>query len=240
MRLFLLFFMLCTFSSYAGEKIYAIMITGKDEHHFNLANNSIQSFLEQSYPNKELVIINDGEYNFDHIQDDRVREIHLNRKYPLGSLRNIGLEAIPKNAVWMQWDDDDWHHPEVMKRQYDYMISNGADMCLLSNQVQYCFRIDSAWVLSRRGIPGTVMCRNKKDIRYPLLNKDEDTQFYRDYRKKYKASWFQNPPHLYLRFIHGSNTCDEEHFGIAYRKENSWNLDEISAAYLSKILHQYF
>ena len=38
------------------ETIYAVMITGKDDFHKKLAERSIQSFLEQTYPDRKSVV----------------------------------------------------------------------------------------------------------------------------------------------------------------------------------------
>lgn len=83
------------------EKIYAIMITGKDAYHYSLAKLSICSFLEQTYPNKYLIIINDGSYSLKGFEKKNlIKEVRLEDKYPLGTLRNVGLQQIPENAVW--------------------------------------------------------------------------------------------------------------------------------------------
>ena len=46
-----------------SEKIYGVMVTGKDAKHEHLARQSVKSFIEQTYSNKKLLIINDGEYS---------------------------------------------------------------------------------------------------------------------------------------------------------------------------------
>ncbi len=234
--LFLLLFSLISLE--ASEKIYAIMITGKDDFHFNLALCSIESFLQQTYPNKKLIIINDGNYNFDHIQDERIQEIHLDEKRVLGELRNIGLDAIPENAVWTVWDDDDWHHPKLMEKQYKQLVMKKANVCSLNNQVQYSFLRNNAWVKCG-DIFGNIMCRNKSDIRYPHVKKSEDVYFLEEYRNKYGGIIWDNPPHYYLRFIHGYNTWEQEDFEIQKKKSNKWKLQTESSDYLARILERY-
>ena len=88
----------------------------------NLARRAIQCYLQQTYPNKELVIIDDGQEDYAPVLAD----------VPAGELRYIKLEPAPGQVLGMlrnrsleeatgdfmaQWDDDDWYHPERIERQ---------------------------------------------------------------------------------------------------------------------------
>jgi glycosyltransferase involved in cell wall biosynthesis len=222
------------------EKIYAVMITGKDEFHKFLAERSVQAFLAQTYPNKHLIIVNDGNYSLGDINKELITEIKLDKKYVLGMLRNISWNQIPEGGLYFQWDDDDWHHPDLMKKQYEYMKKNSADACILLSQVMYCFRINAAWVSSRKsGIEGTVICRKKGDILYPEMARSEDSVFLNEYKKKYKLVKWDNPAHYYLRFVHGHNTWDDNHFKLDRFKENEWLISKDAIAYLAKIVPLY-
>lgn len=221
------------------EKIYAVMITGKDSFHKLLAMNSIKSFLNQTYPNKHLIIVNDGDYSLAHINPELITEIKLENKQVLGKLRNIGLRYIPENGVYLQWDDDDWHHPKLMEEQYKSMISSEAQLCLLQNQVQYAFKINSSWVKKNNtGIMGTIMCRKKNNIKYPIISKSEDDYFLRKYAK-YPKAVFNNPAHYYLRFIHGYNTWDDAHFEIGAKQTDAHLISNESKKYLLDVLPLY-
>ena len=224
------------------ETIYAVMITGKDDFHKKLAERSIQSFLEQTYPNKHLIIVNDGNYSLGYINKELITEIKLDKKYVLGALRNIGIKQIPENGIYFQWDDDDWHHPDIMKKQYEYMQKNSADGCILLSQVMYCFKINAAWISTRKhgnGIEGTIMCKKKEDIFYPEDAKSEDSVFLKDFKKKYKLIVWDNPAFYYLRFVHGHNTWDEEHFKLKNFEKNQWLISQEAINYLSQIVPLY-
>jgi hypothetical protein len=223
------------------EKIYAVMITGKDDFHKFLAEKSIHSFLQQTYPNKHPIIINDGNYSLGNINPELITEIKLDKKYILGALRNIGLKQVPENGIYLQWDDDDWHHPRLMEMQYKKMKEQNADGCLLLSQVVYHFRTNTAWTTSvRSGILGTIMCRNKNDVFYPEIAKIEDFFFVKEYRKKkHKLILWKNPAFYYLRFVHGHNTWNEKHFNIGRYKQNQWSISKPSRNYLSQIIPLY-
>lgn len=223
-----------------SETIYAVMITGKDSYHKHLAERSIQSFLEQTYPNKHLFIINDGEYSLGYLKSNLITEVKLNKKCVLGRLRNIGINEIPQNGIYLQWDDDDWHHPDLMEKQYRYMKNQRADGCFLESQIIYCFNTNAAWISSRKsGIEGTIMCRRRRDVFYPERAKSEDSIFFREYAKKYRLVRWNNPSHYYLRFVHGHNTWDENHFGIKKYKKDLWAISQTAIDYLARIIPFY-
>lgn len=238
--LLMLFFLNYSVWGEDAEKIYAVMITGKDLYHRPFAELAIQSFHEQTYPNKELVIINDGEYSLKEYESDSVKEIRLDKKYNLGALRNIGLSFIPENQVWIQWDDDDWRHPDLIAKQYEIMIKNSADLCSLESQVRYAFGKNTAWLSSGGVAESTIMCRKKEGVLYDSESKKgEDTYFYLKYIGLYKSVFFKNPSHYYLRFIHGHNTWDENHFELSKKCQDEWKINSEEAAYLRSILKRY-
>lgn len=238
MRRFGLVFALCSSLFLWGveERIYGVMITGKDHYHHPFALCSVRSFLEQTYPNKHLLIINDGEQSFDGFDKELVTEIKLKEKKVLGALRNIALDALPENALWIQWDDDDWHHPKAIEEQYRYLVEQGADLCCMRAQIQYSFQIDSAWEVNR-SIEGTILSRKKGDMFYPEIAKGEDTGYIQRFRKKYPIAKWENPPHYYIRFIHGHNTWHEDHFGLRFRAKHKWDIE--NTEYLREVLRNY-
>jgi hypothetical protein len=219
------------------ETISGIMITGKDLYHVPLALRSIQSFQEQTYPFKHLIIINDGEFTFGSAEN--ITEIKLKTKHSLGALRNIGLNILPLNGLWVQWDDDDWHHPKFIQEQYDILEKEQVDAVCCLHQVQYAFQINSTWKIHCL-IPGTIMCRKKEDIFYPEWIRGEDSLFLTEYQKKYKVIGWENPSYYYIRFIHEHNTWDENHFQLKKKTKNIWNLSTEEQNYLEKILEDYW
>ncbi len=229
--------------SESGEPIFAVMITGTPTRsHF--AKNSILSFLAQTYPNKYLIIINDGDYSFDvkGIPSDRIRQVQLQTKEILGTLRNKAFEYIPANAVFIQWDDDDWHAPKIIAEQYAVLQEHEVDTCLLGNQIKYAIPKNSAWDDTTpsyyHGFAGTIMMRHKMDLRYPAWPRHEDSEFFLTFlRRHYTHIRWHNPSHYYIRFIHDHNTST--HFQLSERKENEWLFSTKASRYLKEILELY-
>lgn len=232
---------LSSFSLYSNEPIYAVMITGKDIYHKKLAICSIESFKRQTYNNKHLIIINDGTYSLKDYCESNIKEIKLKTRRSLGELRNIGLKSVPKDAIWVQWDDDDWHHEKLIEEQCNFMKQHKADGVILKNQVQYSTKKSSAWRTSRsNGIEGTIMMRRCGNIHYPKKAKGEDTIFIKAIRKKHKIIVWPNPDYYYLRFIHGHNTWNENHFSLYNKPKGRLMLNKASKEYLLRTINYFY
>ena len=197
--------------------ISCIMITGKSPARLPMARAAVESFLQQTYADRELVVVNDNpHFPKDWLPHDRrIREIRT-EKAPLGALRNLGLKSA--RGVWVvQWDDDDWSHPHRLAHQFKLTEQAGVSASVLLWQVRYSFVNDTAVAFkydARKGIPGTILHR-RNPARYEPVSRHEDSWF----RERHfpDALVIQNGPdaeygpELYLRFWHGSNTWNQKH-----------------------------
>ena len=240
--------------------VAAVMITGKDPARVPMALAAIESFHQQTYPNKILIVIDtsgisSGLYMKGYGQlygvldgEDPVYVTAPDTS--LGKLRNLGLErAGSANADYViQWDDDDYHHPERITFQ---MSGIAKGYCtLLSNQLRYDM-IDNnafnfAWTYdSCPGIPGTILHPVKNGLQYPETAKGEDEVFYKDHFED-RCIVLNNrlTPHMYVRMCHDTNTWAQAH--IMHKMEgygsvhNIWNLTREQAKYLSQVLSKYY
>ena len=161
--------------------VTAVMITGKTPKHEKMARVAVQSFLDQTYTNKELVIINDGPYEL-RIGHPSVREILIRepQKKILGELRNLGIEEARGDWI-IQWDDDDYHHPHRILFQMAHRRPDKAVVLLKQLRVDItkgeiiCVQCDDG------GIAGTILHPAKTDVRYPIEAQGEDRQFLRGF-----------------------------------------------------------
>ncbi len=187
------------------DLVTAVMITGRDPERRVLAGIAVTTFLGQTYPRKELVIINTGEPL--RRPEPCVREICLDQgAKKLGELRNMGIEESEGDWV-IQWDDDDWHHPERIAAQMKFSKRNGA--CVLGSQVRFSLVSGTGFVWTdKAGIEGTILHHRSVAHRYPRTAKSEDTVFYRLFAR---AVVVRGCPELYVRLYHGRNTWDEKH-----------------------------
>jgi hypothetical protein len=85
----------------------------------NMARASINRFLTQRYPRKELIVINGTGKPFLDSPHPLVREIMIQGPRTIGHMRNLGIEAsiYPWVAIW---DDDDYRDPGTLAYQMSY------------------------------------------------------------------------------------------------------------------------
>ena len=88
---------------------------------------AIYSVLGQTYPPKELLIVDDGssdrlKYAVDGINDDRIKYIHQENK-GVSAARNVGV--ISSGCQWLAFlDSDDHWLPEKLEKQVEFHRNN--------------------------------------------------------------------------------------------------------------------
>lgn len=200
-----------------NPKVSCLMVTANRR---KLARRAVECFKNQSYENKELVIVDDGQEDYGPILEDlpadQVNYIKLKKEpdFVLGKLRNRSLEEASGEYL-IQWDDDDWYHEDRIKIQAD-VLSKGYDACCLSSALMH---LDSEEFMAHPyvgvlpdGIPGSIMHRKSDEIRYPETRRAEDTVYLKEWMKKRYCKLDDHYNYLFLRAYHGNNTWEKEHF----------------------------
>jgi glycosyltransferase involved in cell wall biosynthesis len=95
---------------------------------------SVEYFRRQDYPDRELIIIDDGKVDRgDELRGDpRIRYVHLTRQLSIGSKRNRACE-LARGTVIVHWDDDDWYAAGRLSAQVAPLISGQADITALAD-----------------------------------------------------------------------------------------------------------
>lgn len=186
-----------------------------------LARRAIECFLSQTWSNKELVVVDDGEedygptlapYRYQH-------RITYERLTPepsrtLGAARNVSLE-LAAGQYCIQWDDDEWYHPDRIAVQMGAMAP-GVEAVVLKYTLMH---LDTPEYIAhpyrgyvRGGTPGTILHR-RSSVRYPELRKNEDAIYLARLRSTMRVAILGRPQsHLFIRCFHGENTWTREHF----------------------------
>jgi len=187
----------------------------------DLARRAVSCFIQQHHANRELVVVDDG--NADYRPMLRAAEafgavkhvkLPATNRRKLGDLRNVAIEAA--SGDWcVQWDDDEWYHPDRIGRQLAAALASGTGASALKWTLMHVptttavlrFRADTGIAT-----PGTLLFR-RSDIRYPALARSEDAVFMRDVRSRLGLAVLgRESSHLFVRVFHGGNTWDERHF----------------------------
>jgi glycosyltransferase involved in cell wall biosynthesis len=198
-------------------KVSCLTVTANRKH---LMKRAVRCFQNQTYSNKELVIVDDGDQDLGEIlaplPSDQVNYVKLEKKpeNTLGKLRNRSLDEA-NGDFFVQWDDDDWYHPERIAIQARTLM-DGYDACCLSGALMH---LDEEPYMQYPyigylpdGIPGSIMHRADADIRYPHKRRAEDTVYLNKWMGKRYLQLDDNYSHLFIRCYHGDNTWEKEHF----------------------------
>ena len=91
---------------------------------------AIAYFLRQDYPNRELIVVDDGTDAVADLipPDPRIRYIRLARKQTLGAKRNLACQEAWGETI-VHWDDDDWMAPWRLSYQMVSLLKQQADIC---------------------------------------------------------------------------------------------------------------
>ena len=190
--------------------VFCLMITGKnnDAKRHAYATVSVKNFHQQTYANKHLIIINEGDRRVLNKDSQNTLEVQVKGLH-LGTLRNIALEMVPPNAIWTTWDDDDWRASTYLDILFSKLNADKRKRYLM-----YCNRIDynvTTNFAHRVTIPsGTYIFFAYKDplIRYDATHTKEDASVKRYILSQGERTilYTDNPYTLYVRFVHGTNT----------------------------------
>jgi len=195
--------------------ITAVMPTRGDDLRHKYARVAINCFLNQTYPNKELVILNHGRPMFvETAPPENVREIMVQRPPTLGELRNLAFEYV-RGEYFMTFDDDDWHHPLRMSTQYEELRHKKREACILKYYLTLDMLTGVGFVracASRTcgGCCNTIMAKINY-YRYPALERHEDGVFAGYYTQRGQLAIHSSTPGLYVRTCHTENVSGRGH-----------------------------
>jgi glycosyltransferase involved in cell wall biosynthesis len=147
---------------------------------------ALRMFLAQDYPQKELVILDDGEDSVADLvpSDSRIRYLRSDCRQPLGAKRNIACKEARGDLI-AHWDDDDWYAPARLRCQVEALVASDADLCGLDRVLFFDPMAKRAWEYVHpsahpRWVCGATLCYCKSPWRqnpFPEINIGEDTQF---------------------------------------------------------------
>ena len=204
-----------------------------------MLHRAIQCFLNQTYRDRELVVV----YQSD---DEATRQLLAELREPsvcpvevpavprlkLGSLRNIARQAGNGKYV-AQWDDDDWHSPTRLTEQMAAIRETGTRGCLLARVTLYDGPSKRAYVSNKRPWEQSMVVERAILPPYPDVAKREDTPVVDELIRQGQQILLDRPE-LYIYTYHGKNTWDRRHWEHFLR--SSQPLGEKSSRLLTALL----
>lgn len=177
------------------------------------APRAIEYFLRQDYPDKELIVVDDGTNPIADLvpADERIRYIRLNERLTTGAKRNLGCQEA-RGEVILHWDDDDWAADWRISYQVENLLKERVDICGLDKVYYYDPAANRAWqyVYPAGGKPwvgGNTLCYHKSVWRenpFPNINV-EDTRFIWSCVARGKKILALPDSSFFVAMIHDSN-----------------------------------
>jgi glycosyltransferase involved in cell wall biosynthesis len=190
---------------------------------------AVRSFLTQDYPNKELLVLDDGKDAVTDLMpsDSRIRYVRSDKKQALGAKRNECVKASYGDLI-IHWDDDDWTAPHRIRYQVEALLNEQAEVCGLRQMLFHDLKTGTTWLYQYPAgqrlwlAGGSLLYTREFWKRNPFANIQvgEDTRFV----------WSQTRPRLvvltdyrfYVAMIHASNTSPKAPGGPYWSR---WNED---------------
>lgn len=217
----------------------------------NLLQGSIGSYIDQTYTNKNLLIVSQSTPEINKIIKSQInkynrsdiRLIEVNRELSLGEMRTCGAYEASGDII-CQWDDDDYYNPKRISTQYAALIKNEAIVSAYGSHLHYYKAAKELYYIDwstepgedwRRCLSGSMMFFKKISNQYlgivdnfPALPKEEDLGFI-------QRSFLEYPyvivpqGYQYVYVYHGENTCSKEHHQEFVKSKYVYTKEEICA-----------
>jgi len=111
---------------------------------------SLHYFLQQDYPERELIIAAEEASDLPETlpDDDRIRIVWTPRASSIGQKRNLAI-AQSRGAIVAQWDDDDWYAPQRLSAQVAPIHEGRAEIVGIADMLFFELERWTFWKASR-------------------------------------------------------------------------------------------
>jgi len=196
-----------------------------DRHKF--VPHALRYFLRQDYPNKELLIIDDGVKDIAELipKDPRIRYLRLSEKEAIGTKRNLACEAA-RGELIAHWDDDDWMSPRRLSYQVGALVRGKGEVCGLRRMLFYQIATGNTWLYTLpshlwKWLVGGSLVYTRDFWRrgpFPPLSVGEDTQFISDHSSKdaLEDAIYLSDFSIYVAMVHSDNTSSQDFRGSSW------------------------
>lgn len=183
---------------------------------------ALQNFLRQDYPNRELIIVDDGADAIEDLTQNLpgVRYVRLSSRTSIGAKRNLACQHA-QGEIIAHWDDDDWYSSDRLRYQVLPILAGQADLTGLENAFVMVLPTGEFWTTKPQlhaqlfvgNVHGGTLVYHKKlleqGLRYPEINLAEDAYLLHYAVKRGKRLLRLSNPGVFVYVRHGSNAWRE-------------------------------
>lgn len=182
---------------------------------------AISSFHHQTYPNRELIVVDDGDRapaDPTMIAAAGARLVRVPTGTPIGAKLNAGLE-VANGLLCQKMDDDDWYAPRYIETMVNRFQESWRDGCqpTVGFVSPFLFFDVARWEIRRsrdRNVPGATLFFRRADwLLHPFrpLPGDEDLWFFLDQMEAHARSIAIDDPELFLAVRHRGSQQERGH-----------------------------
>lgn len=179
---------------------------------------AIRHFLAQDYPNRELIIVDDGAdpvADLVPLWDARIRYLRLEGRQSVGAKRNLACREA-RGEIILHWDDDDWYSPRRISYQVEALLRERSEVCGLRSLFFYGLETGRAYrytypAARKAWVSGSTLCYTRAlwdRNPFPEVNVGEDAHFlWSGVPKQVLALEDQT---IHVAMIHGGNVSPKQ------------------------------
>ena len=187
-----------------------------------LFENAVKNFTEQTYENKELIIVNSGSRTYykqccdvlEKFKDFNIQHFFVTRdEYPtIADLRNKAVDEATGDFI-MTWDDDDKRSNSLIENEMNVMLKENADIVMIQ-QIEVQLALGKAPFASNYyiGFEPSMLARKTDKVKY--FGEHSDTKYIDDLKamgyKEFVITDNANSDYTYCYW--GTNITDKDRF----------------------------
>lgn len=189
---------------------------------------ALKLFQAQDYPNKELIIVDDGSIyqnlselipNEPHIEYVYVDRLFTRANLTLGAKRNLAC-SLAQGEIIAMWDDDDFYAPQRLTKQVEPILRGDADVTAMrmshtldlpSGTLYQCPEAAHNALFTHDVRSGTLMYKAsywRDGLCYPNVSRGEDVAFLHGLVARGARLQQIVSPESYICVRHGGNVSD--------------------------------
>ena len=206
----------------APEPLVSCVMATADRADF--VPQAIEYFFRQDYPNRELIIVDDGAESIAPFVpgDPRIRYVRLEDRRTMGAKHNLACE-LARGDVICHWDDDDWNADWRLSYQVEQLLQTPTmTLSGLSNLLYYEPKTGRAAQYiyppnSGRWVSGNTLCYRKafwQSHRFPDMNEGADTIFVWSLTDAHVQALEDNS--FFVAIVHPGNTSPKRMHGFGW------------------------
>jgi glycosyltransferase involved in cell wall biosynthesis len=205
-----------------------IMPTANRPNYIQLATHY---FLNQSYRDVELIIVDDSKYSIEHLvpKHSRIKYFSTDSGMLVGDKRNFACNKSSGDII-IHWDDDDYYGPNWITKSIQAVEESNADICGLNEILFYSPIQNKYWTYkdtTKHWLSGATMSYHKSfweshPFRSIQIGEDHDYIWFNN-ATIYAHDYYEG----FIAILHANNTTLKPFENVQLNKKGRLWMDEV-------------